>query len=113
MSRSIDPEPCELRICYNLRIPCRGIDGMAKKSTNPDKKTTMDFDTSLEQLQGLVDRMENSELTLELSLQEFERGIKLTRYVQQTLSNAEQRVQLLLEKDDVPTFEEFEENIQK
>ena len=43
--------------------------------------------------------MEEGDLSLEASLQAFEDGVKLTRQCQQALSAAEQRVQVLLEKD--------------
>ena len=43
--------------------------------------------------------MEDGELTLEESLQAFEKGIKLTRECQSALKNAEQKVQLLLNEN--------------
>ena len=86
---------------------------MTKKTANSDEKAPVDFDTSLDQLQALVERMEKSELPLEEALLEFERGIKLTRDVQHTLSNSEQRVQMLLEKNEMLTVENFDETIQK
>lgn len=59
-----------------------------------------DFEAALEELEALVERMEGGELSLDESLAAFERGIHLTRRCQQALSEAEQRVQVLLEKDD-------------
>ena len=44
--------------------------------------------------------MEQGELSLEESLQHFERGIQLTRSCQQALQDAEQKVELLLKKND-------------
>ncbi len=55
----------------------------------------IDFEASLRELEKLVERMEKGELTLEESLQDFERGIELTRKCQQALQEAEQRVQIL------------------
>ena len=43
------------------------------------KKTTPDFEQSLADLQILVERLENGELSLEDSLSAFEQGIGLTR----------------------------------
>lgn len=54
-----------------------------------------DFETAMAELEALVQRMEGGELSLEDSLQEFERGIKLTRICQDALKVAEQRVKLL------------------
>ncbi len=43
--------------------------------------------------------MESGELTLEESLQAFEQGVKLTRECQQALTQAEQKVRILLDQD--------------
>ena len=59
----------------------------------------IDFEASLSQLENLVEKLENSEFTLEQSLQAFEQGVKLTRQCQQALSTAEQKVQLLIEEN--------------
>ncbi len=63
------------------------------------KKNTPDFEQSLAELQTLVERMENGELTLEDSLTTFEQGIRLSRECQSALQQAEQKVQMLLERD--------------
>ena len=63
------------------------------------KKTTPDFEQSLADLQILVERLENGELSLEDSLSAFEQGIGLTRDCQAALSQAEQKVLILLERN--------------
>jgi len=63
------------------------------------KKATLDFEQSLTDLQNLVERLENGELSLEDSLVAFEQGIRLTRDCQTALAQAEQKVQILLERD--------------
>jgi len=60
------------------------------------KKKAQDFESNLEQLEALVTRMEEGELTLEESLKAFEEGVKLTRLCQEKLSKAEQKVQQLV-----------------
>jgi exodeoxyribonuclease VII small subunit len=55
----------------------------------------------------LVTKMEQGNLSLEESLQHFERGILLTRTCQQALKEAEQKVEILLSKsgkDDIAPF---------
>lgn len=64
----------------------------------PRKKTELDFEQSLKALETLVQQMEQGELTLQQSLEAFEEGVKLTRACQQQLETAEQRVQVLVEK---------------
>lgn len=63
------------------------------------KKAAPDFEQSLADLQQLVERLESGELSLEDSLSCFEQGIRLTRECQSALSQAEQKVRLLLERD--------------
>jgi len=63
------------------------------------RKDSPDFEKALEELEGLVEKMETEELSLEDSLRHFERGIELTRTCQTALKAAEQKVQILLEKD--------------
>ncbi len=63
------------------------------------KKAALDFEQSLADLQQLVERLESGELSLEDSLAAFEQGVRLTRECQAALTQAEQKVQILLERD--------------
>jgi len=71
------------------------------------KKNPSIFEDSMAELEKLVEQMEQGELSLEDSLKAFERGIKLTRTCQQALQDAEQKVQILLEKNGQQTLEPF------
>lgn len=62
-------------------------------------KTTFQFEQSLAELESLVEHMESGEMSLEDSLKAFEQGIKYTRDCQNALAKAEQKVQLLLQKN--------------
>ena len=73
-----------------------------------DNKTPFEFETALSELEQLVVRMERGDLSLEESLQAFERGIKLTRDCQQALTAAEQRVQILLEQNGQSVAQPFQ-----
>lgn len=73
----------------------------------PKKKTTNLFEASLAELEQLVEQMEQGDLSLEDSLKSFERGVALTRTCQQALQEAEQKVQILLEKNGTQTLEPF------
>lgn len=57
------------------------------------------FEHALAELEDIVSQMESGEISLEASLEKFERGIKLVRASQQQLSNAEQKVKILLSND--------------
>lgn len=71
------------------------------------KKAPFNFEVALAELEGLVDAMEEGEMSLEDSLKAFERGVKLTRECQQALAQAEQKVQILMQEGSVPTAEPF------
>lgn len=84
---------------------------MAKK-TSPKPADTFSFEAALEELEQLVERMERGDISLEESLKDFERGIELTRGCQEALRNAEQKVQILLEKrgqEELAPFQPDEE----
>ncbi|ALP51872.1 exodeoxyribonuclease VII small subunit [Candidatus Tenderia electrophaga] len=71
---------------------------MPRKTT----KKQPDFETALAELEGLVETLEQGDISLEESLKLFERGVTLTRSCQQALQQAEQKVQILMDKDGVP-----------
>lgn len=71
------------------------------------KAKKIDFEQSLTQLEGLVEQLEDRELSLEQSLKAFEDGVKLTRECQQALTEAEQKVQLLMERNGELEATEF------
>ena len=75
----------------------------------PRKKSTALFEDSLEELEQLVEQMEQGEISLEESLKSFERGVKLTNTCQKALQDAEQKVQILLEKNGKQTLEPFDD----
>lgn len=66
------------------------------------RKKQPNFETALEELETLVERMEEGESSLEDSLKDFERGIELTRNCQTALAEAEQKVEILLKKGGEP-----------
>ncbi|HKM37219.1 MAG TPA: exodeoxyribonuclease VII small subunit [Thiopseudomonas sp.] len=67
------------------------------------QKKTPVFEQSLDELQVLVERLESGDLSLEDSLATFEQGIALTRECQSALQDAEQRINVLLEKNGTLT----------
>lgn len=68
-------------------------------STDESKTPIPDFEKSLAELESLVERMEAGELTLEESLQHFERGVTLSRQCQSALDQARKRVDELSQDD--------------
>ena len=73
-----------------------------------EKETAIDFEKSLTELEQLIETMEKGELTLEESLQQFERGVILTRACQKALSEAEQKVKILTRDSETGELTDFE-----
>ena len=79
----------------------------AKRSTPPaaaaptsGTEEPFDFEQALAGLEDLVERLEQGDLPLEASLTEFQRGVELSRRCQAALAAAEQRVEILLKRND-------------
>lgn len=64
------------------------------------EKAQADFAGTLAELEALVRRLESGDLSLEASLEDFERGIALVRDARGRLEQAELRVQKLLAQGD-------------
>ncbi len=77
-----------------------------------DKSLT--FEKAIEKLEAHVRTLEQGELTLDESLTIFEEGMKLAKFCTKKLDEAEQKIEILLEKNgdfikepfNVPTEEE-------
>lgn len=78
-----------------------------KKSSAAKDNKNFDFEASLNELEKLVDALEEGDLSLEQSLQDFERGIKLTRSCQNALTEAQQKVKILLENNDQSSLKDY------
>lgn len=68
----------------------------SKKRTND--KSELSFEENLEELESLVERLENGQLTLDESLEAFERGIKLASLCSQKLTKADRKIEQLIEE---------------
>ena len=58
------------------------------------------FETSLDELEQIVGRLESGDLPLEESLELFEKGIKLSRECRTRLTSAERRIEILMKDAD-------------
>lgn len=59
-----------------------------------------DFESSLKKLEEIVTELEAGDLPLEKSIKAFEDGIKLTRHCQKLLTEAELKIEKLVDSDD-------------
>jgi exodeoxyribonuclease VII small subunit len=72
-------------------------------TSSPDRPDGPDFEGALTELEALVARLEKGELTLDESLQQFKRGVELTRRCQRILDQAQQVVEQLTNPEDEST----------
>jgi exodeoxyribonuclease VII small subunit len=75
---------------------------------NETSPTPPDFERALSELEATVDKLEHGDLSLEQALEQFERGVALARDCQAALKQAEQKVEILLQKSVTATPEPFE-----
>lgn len=98
---------CWLRVRL-LRVTVAPFQIPRRSSIVSASRKPRNFEKALAELETLVERLENGELSLEESLRTFEAGVRLTRECQQALTQARQRVQLLTAGDDgAPRIEPF------
>lgn len=75
--------------------------------TTNNTDTLPSLEASLAEVSELIDKMEHTDLTLEQSLSQFERGITLIKHCQKILSEAEQKVQILIQANNQETLTDY------
>ena len=64
-------------------------------------KKNLNFEDSLAKLEGIVDALEDNDVSLEESVKKFEEGIKLVKDCQKQLKEAELKVNKLMADGDI------------
>lgn len=60
-----------------------------------------DFEAALSELDALVKKLEEGDLSLEQSLALYERGVQLSRFCHARLEEAERRIEILTERGEL------------
>lgn len=68
------------------------------------------FEKAMEELEIVVKKLEEGNLSLDDSLEYFKRGIELYKHCNNTLENVEGKVKLILEKENTVDEIEFNDN---
>lgn len=72
------------------------------------KQKKLDYEAAVKELEALVERLEEGDMSLEESLKLYERGVLLTRDCQESLQAAEQKVQMLLQQSGQSNMVDFD-----
>jgi exodeoxyribonuclease VII small subunit len=72
-------------------------------------KEKQNFEDDIKRLQKIVEELASGKLTLGESLKKYEEGIKLAQGCQQTLADAQRKVELLMKKDGKFSLDKFED----
>ena len=64
-------------------------------------KKNLNFEDSLAKLEGIVDALEDDDVSLEESVKKFEEGIKLVKDCQKQLKEAELKVNKLMSDGEI------------
>ncbi len=67
------------------------------------------FEDSIETLEKLIEELERGDLPLEEALKKFEEGVKLIKYCNQKLDEAEQKIEIILKDEKELKTVPFEE----
>ena len=67
-------------------------------------KNTLDFESSLLELEAIVSQMESGNLPLDQSINAYKRGAALLQQCQKSLGDAEQQVRILNDANKLQSF---------
>ena len=67
--------------------------------SNSDKKKSLNFESTLSEIEKIIESLEEGNLTLENSIKAYEKGISLTKACQKMLSDAELKIKKLSSKE--------------
>ena len=93
-----------------MRKPEQTPTDRAENSAQTSQPTTVTFETSLAELNDLVNRLESGGLGLSDSIGAYERGVVILRRLHEQLADVEERVRMLVRIDDQgrPILEEID-----
>ena len=63
------------------------------------RKKQLDLEKTMAEIETIVEQLEAGDLSLDKSLKQFEKGVRLSRECQTVLKEAEQKVQMLMGKE--------------
>ncbi|HEC73340.1 MAG TPA: exodeoxyribonuclease VII small subunit [Methylophaga aminisulfidivorans] len=72
------------------------------------RQKKLDYEAAVKELESVVEKLEDGDISLEQSLKLYERGVLLTRDCQESLQAAEQKVKMLMQQSGQDVLVDFD-----
>ncbi len=72
------------------------------------RKKPRDFESAIERLEEITDKLEAGETSLEDSISLYTEGLEIVKYCEKELVGAEKKIKIIREKNDLLSEEEFD-----
>jgi exodeoxyribonuclease VII small subunit len=73
------------------------------------RKRPKDFESAIERLEEITDKLEGGEVSLEESIKLYTEGLEIAVVCDKKLAEAEKKIKIIQEKSGSPVEQEFEE----
>jgi exodeoxyribonuclease VII small subunit len=74
----------------------------------PAKKKYKDYETAMTRLEEITEILEAGEANLEDAIKLYTEGLEIAKYCDKRLSEAEEKIKIIAEKNGLATEEDFE-----
>ena len=108
---------CEIYVTFSesrngVKLASRTIEKNGELCVTKKPNKSPSLEESLSEISTLIEKMEHGELSLEQSLNHFERGVTLIKHCQKILEEAEQKVKVLIQNNNQEELSSYGEGNQ-
>jgi exodeoxyribonuclease VII small subunit len=83
------------------------------KTDKKDKADSLSFEQAIDQLNQIVSKIEQGQVPLQESLEQYEKGMKLIQYCRGILQDAEKRIEEISTQNDEKSADKSEKDSDK
>ena len=84
---------------------------MAGKQNNRKEIENLSFEQAVENLTGIVDRIETGQVSLAESLEQYEKGMAMIKHCRGILLDAEKRIEQIAENEEDADEDDSEDSV--
>jgi len=84
---------------------------MAGKQNNRKEIENLSFEQAVENLTGIVDRIETGQVSLAESLEQYEKGMAMIKHCRGILLDAEKRIEKIAENEEDADEDDSEDSV--